>query len=46
MPVYSAFAPSVLGMNSQAQSLGTISMNIANATTGATSAPKPVFRRS
>src|SRR3989338_5770522 len=34
MPVYNAFAPSVLGMKSQAQSLGTISMNIANATTG------------
>ncbi len=34
MPVYSAFAPSTLGMKSQAQSLGTISMNIANATTG------------
>ncbi|MCC7015689.1 MAG: flagellar hook-basal body complex protein [Rhodospirillales bacterium] len=34
MPVYNAFAPSILGMQSQAQSLGTISQNIANATTG------------
>lgn len=34
MPVYNAFAPSVLGLQSQAQSLGTISQNIANATTG------------
>ncbi|MBM3950608.1 MAG: flagellar hook-basal body complex protein [Rhodospirillales bacterium] len=34
MPVYSAFAPSILGLQSQAQSLGTISQNIANATTG------------
>ncbi len=34
MTVYSAFAPSVLGMNSQAHSLATISQNIANVTTG------------
>ena len=34
MPVYNAFAPSVLGLQSQAQSLGTISQNIANATAG------------
>jgi flagellar basal body rod protein FlgF len=34
MPIYSAFAPSTLGLQSQAQSLGTISQNIANATAG------------
>jgi flagellar hook protein FlgE len=34
MPVYNAFAPSVLGLQSQAQSLGTISQNIANVNTG------------
>jgi flagellar hook protein FlgE len=34
MPIYSAFAPSTLGLQTQAQSLGTISQNIANATTG------------
>ncbi len=32
MPIYSAFAPSTLGLMSQAQSLGTISQNIANVT--------------
>lgn len=34
MPMYSAFAPSILGMNSQAHSLATISQNIANVTAG------------
>ena len=34
MTVYSAFAPSILGMQSQAHSLSTISQNVANATTG------------
>lgn len=34
MPIYSAFAPSVLGMQSQTQSLATISTNIANVNAG------------
>ncbi|MBM3565050.1 MAG: flagellar hook-basal body complex protein [Alphaproteobacteria bacterium] len=34
MPLYSAFAPSILGMSAQASALGTISANVANVSTG------------